>query len=166
MSANACILGASLMAQMVKIIHLQCRRPGFDPWLGRSPGERNGNPLQYSCLKNPMDRGSWRATVHGVTESDMTGQLSTQCLYFLGHEWTSLSAFTLLGKFNESHVTDEKIEIQRDQEARIPVPICLTSLAVFFFYPTGFFVCVCAHVHSCMHMCILLQTWHIYSLPS
>ena len=34
--------------------------------LGRSPGERNGNPLQYSCLGNPMDRGYWWATVHGV----------------------------------------------------------------------------------------------------
>ena len=36
------------------------------PGLGRSPGEGNGTPLQYSCLDNPMDRGSWRATVHGV----------------------------------------------------------------------------------------------------
>ena len=36
--------------------------------LGRSSGEGNGNPLQYSCLGNPMDRGAWRATVHGVTE--------------------------------------------------------------------------------------------------
>jgi len=35
--------------------------------LGRSPGEGNGNPLQYSCLENPMDRGAWQATVHGVT---------------------------------------------------------------------------------------------------
>ena len=41
--------------------------------LGRSPGEGNGNPLQYSCLGNPMDRGAWQATVHGVTkESDTT----------------------------------------------------------------------------------------------
>ena len=41
--------------------------------LGRSPGEGNGNPLQYSCLGNPMDRGAWWATVHGVTkESDTT----------------------------------------------------------------------------------------------
>ena len=41
--------------------------------LGRSPGEGNGNPLQYSCLGNPMDRGAWWATVHGVTkELDMT----------------------------------------------------------------------------------------------
>ena len=36
---------------------------------GRSPGEGNGSPLQYSCLEIPMDRGAWRATVHGVTES-------------------------------------------------------------------------------------------------
>ena len=35
--------------------------------LGRSPGEGNGNPLHYSCLENPMDRGAWQATVHGVT---------------------------------------------------------------------------------------------------
>ena len=37
--------------------------------LGRSPGEGNGNPLQYSCLENPMDGGAWWATVHGVTKS-------------------------------------------------------------------------------------------------
>ena len=36
------------------------------------PGEGNGNPLQYSCLENPMNRGAWLATVHGVAESDMT----------------------------------------------------------------------------------------------
>ena len=43
--------------------------PGSIPWLGRSPGEGNGNPLQYSCLENPMDRGAWRATGHGVAKS-------------------------------------------------------------------------------------------------
>ena len=46
---------------------------GSIPGLGRSPGEGNGNPLQYSCLENSMDRGTWRATVHGVEkDSDMT----------------------------------------------------------------------------------------------
>ena len=42
---------------------------GSIPGSGRSPGEGNGNPLQYSCLENPMDRGAWQATVHGVTKS-------------------------------------------------------------------------------------------------
>ena len=50
---------------------------GSIPGLGRSPGEGNGNPLQYSCLENPMDGGAWWATVHGVTKS-----------------WTRLSDFT------------------------------------------------------------------------
>ena len=43
--------------------------PGSIPGLGRSPGEENGNPLQYYCLENPMDRGAWWATVHGVAKS-------------------------------------------------------------------------------------------------
>ena len=43
--------------------------PGLIPWSGRSLGEGNGNPLQYSCLKNPMDRGGWQATVLSVAKS-------------------------------------------------------------------------------------------------
>ena len=51
--------------------------PGSIPWSGRSPGEGNGNPLQYSCLENLMEGGAWYATVHGVAKS-----------------WTRLSVFT------------------------------------------------------------------------
>ena len=51
--------------------------PGSTPGSGRSPGEGNGNPIQYSCLKNPMDRGAWGATVQRDTELDTTEQLST-----------------------------------------------------------------------------------------
>jgi len=43
--------------------------PGLTPGSGRSPGARNGNPLQYSCLENSMNRRAWQATVHGVTKS-------------------------------------------------------------------------------------------------
>ena len=50
----------------------QCRRHEFNPWVGRSLGGGNRNPLQYSCLKNPMDRGAWWATVHEVAEVDRT----------------------------------------------------------------------------------------------
>ena len=45
--------------------------PGLTPGSGRSPGEWNGYPLQYSCQGNPMDRGAWWATVHGVAKSRM-----------------------------------------------------------------------------------------------
>ena len=45
---------------------------GLIPGLGRSPGVGNGTPLQYSFQENPIDRGTWWAIVHGVTESDMT----------------------------------------------------------------------------------------------
>ena len=54
------------------------RTAGSGPGLGRSPGEGNGNPLQYSCLEYSMDRRAWQATVHGVTESDMTWQLNSE----------------------------------------------------------------------------------------
>ena len=53
----------------------QCRRHkrcGFDPWVKKIPCEGNGNPLQYSCLENPMDRGIWRATVLGATVLGVT----------------------------------------------------------------------------------------------
>ena len=53
---------ASLIAQSVKNLPAMQDLPG----LGRSLGEGNGNPLQYSCLENPMDRGAWWAAVHGV----------------------------------------------------------------------------------------------------
>ena len=51
---------------------------GSIPGLGRSPGRGNDNPLPYSCLGNPMDRGAWRATVHGVPR--------------VGHDWTELAS--------------------------------------------------------------------------
>ena len=57
----------------------KCGRCEFNPWMGRSPVGRPGNPLQCSCLENLMDRGTWKATVHRVTRS-----------------WTQLKQFSML----------------------------------------------------------------------
>ena len=69
------------MALVVKSLPVNAgdiRDMGLIPGLGRSPGEGHGNPLQYSCLENPMDRGAWRATVHRVSKSQtQLKQLST-----------------------------------------------------------------------------------------
>ena len=62
---------------------------GSIPWLGRFPGEENGNPLQYSCLENPMDAGVWWATVHGVANSRT--RLSDFTFF-----WLSCTAFVIL----------------------------------------------------------------------
>ena len=60
------------------------RDVGSIPGLGRAPGVGNDNLLQYSCLENSMDRGAWRAAIHGVAESDMA-------MHALTHSFTDLS---------------------------------------------------------------------------
>ena len=63
---------------MVKNLPANSGGEGSIPGLGRSPGEENCNPLQYSCLESPMDRGAWLATVHRITkESDVTERLNS-----------------------------------------------------------------------------------------
>ena len=62
-------LRASQVVPVVKNLPANAGDIGLIPGLGRSPEEGNGNPLQYSCLGNPMDRGAWRAIVHGVAKS-------------------------------------------------------------------------------------------------
>ena len=72
---------ASQVALVVKNLPASAgdiRDAGLVPGLGRSPGGEHGNPLQYSCLENPMDRGAWLATVHRVAKS--LKRLSTHSL--------------------------------------------------------------------------------------
>ena len=64
----------------------QCRRPGFDPGLGRSSGEGNGNPLQCSCLENPLDRGAC-----GVRHDYVTSLVTLEMKPFLGDPGNLLS---------------------------------------------------------------------------
>ena len=76
------------------------------PGSGRSSGGGNGNPLQYSCLKNSMDRGAWQPTVHGVArELDMTEWLNHNLEFRLPRTWVSL--------FAASHFTSLQLREQR-----------------------------------------------------
>ena len=67
--SHYCEERASLIAQLVKNSPANAGDVASIPGPRRAPGEGKGNPLQYSCLENSMDRGSWRATVHGVAKS-------------------------------------------------------------------------------------------------
>ena len=76
----------------------RCKRRGLDPGTGSSPGEGNGNPLQYSCLKNLMDRGAWQATVQGVVR--------------IRHNWETEHASTHTHTHTHTHTTHTHIYIK------------------------------------------------------
>ena len=79
-------LWASLVAQMIKKSACNAGDLGSVPGLGRSSGEGNSNPLQHSCLENSMAKGTWQATVHGVTQLKglSAGTLVAECIKFCG----------------------------------------------------------------------------------
>ena len=64
-----CVVSQVTVVKILPASTGDLRHTGFIPGLGRSPGEGHGNPLQYSCLENPMDRGTWRVTVHRIAKS-------------------------------------------------------------------------------------------------
>ena len=66
---------------MVKNLPANAGDSDLIPESGRFPGKGNGNPLQYSCLENPMHRGAWRATVHGVTKRVRHNLVTKQQLF-------------------------------------------------------------------------------------
>ena len=68
----------ALVAKNLPVNARDLRGRGSIPALGGSPGEVHGNPLQSSCLENPMDGRSWRVTVHGIAESDLTEALESE----------------------------------------------------------------------------------------
>ena len=95
------------------------------PGSERSPGEGNGNPLQYSCLENSMDRGTWRATVHGITkESDTTkcvGGENRLCVSGLREVRTSNSGMASKGLEGLTVLLSARLQ-QGSPEAALPSP--------------------------------------------
>ena len=84
---------ASLVAQLVRNLPVmqETTCSSEDPKLGRSPGEGNGNPLQYACLGNPMDRGAWQTTVHRV--AGVGHDLATKLPTTYTHTYTYIHVF-------------------------------------------------------------------------
>ena len=84
--------GVYFVAQMVKNLLANSGDPGLIPGSGRSPGERHGYTLQYSCLENSMNRGAWQATVHGVAKSqtglsdEYTHMVETRIVFIHSYE--------------------------------------------------------------------------------
>ena len=76
------------------------RDVGSIPGLGRSSGGGHGNPLQYSCLENAMDRGAWQATVHRVTVSDATEASYHACMHMHTHTHTHTHTYIYIQKVN------------------------------------------------------------------
>ena len=99
------VWGASQVTQTVESAR-NVGHPGLNPGSGRSPGERNGTPLQYSCLENSMDGGALWATVHGVTKS-----------------WTGLSDFIFTFTFNESIQHIKVFKVAKKRQAQIAFKI-------------------------------------------
>ena len=80
---------------MVKNPHANTGDAWLIPGSGRSPEGENGNPLQYSCRRNPMDRGAWRAIVHGVVKSYTTKRLNNNKMFMASFYFIRCLAFVL-----------------------------------------------------------------------
>ena len=124
--------------------------PGSIPGLGRSPGEGNGNPLPYSCLENPMDRGAQWATVHGVSKSRT--RLS---------DCTAL--YELHGEINASHRTGTKLhgEINASHRTGTEQMALCQYLSVYFIPKYDIRITqeeVRPDIHICIHSRIRLST--------
>ena len=98
---------------------------GSIPGSRRSPGEENGNPLQYSCLENSMDRGAWQATDHGVTELDITEHLNNN------GEWLCMALDRHFTSFHH-HFTSKKNKTRQNKRQSLEWILHLKTVRCFW----------------------------------
>ena len=114
------------------------------PWSGRSPGEENGKLLQYSFLGNPMDRGAWWATVHGVTKirTDLVTKQQQLQHHLLQGAFPELHMFKQLFPWVQtvSQMSNPGLGSPEELNKCPCVRVCVCA-------------CVCACVHVCVHVC-------------
>ena len=148
---------------------------GSVPGLGRSPGEGNGTPLQYSCLENPMDRGVRQATVHGVPKSQT--QLSDFTFTFKGLEKLEYS-YLADGNINWCSHFGNSLAFSQKVKCRITIPIILQQGIQARELKTYVRLNVCTNVHSSnihnrqkvettqisINLFMDKQWWHIHAM--
>ena len=116
---------------MVKNLPTKVGDTGLIPGSGRPSGEGNGNPLQNSCLENSMDRGAWRAAVHGVTESRT--RLSN---YYCCHSVPGVQAGFRKGRRDRDQIANSHWIIEKAREFQKNICFCFTDYAKAFVWIT------------------------------
>ena len=117
---------------------------GSVPGLGRSPGQGNGNPFQYSCLRNPMDRGAWQAKVHGVAKS---------------WTWLSMHTRSYLGEKIRAHETNN-LSLRGDWDWAMQFLFRVSFPNSYIFFSPHKTICLYKVTH--IHMHTHTHTTHVH----